>query len=41
MSRQRTYQIVWEGRDLFESADSHIVDPFILAVLDEGVIDLT
>ena len=37
----RREQLVWEGRDLLESADRDVLDSTVLASLEEGVVHLT
>jgi len=41
MSCSGTDQIVGERRDLLDSANCHIIDPLVLALLNESVVDLT
>lgn len=38
--RWGTYEVVWEGRDLLDAADNHIVDALLLALLEERVVHL-
>ena len=35
-----TYQVIGEGRNLLDPADSDIVDALVLTLLEEGVVDL-
>ena len=36
-----THQVVWEGRDLLESADRDVLNAPVLTFLQKGVVHLT